>query len=88
MAHVLEVRAAAGVVRARAQRESEREDAVVDVDVSPRVRRVILEDRHLRGVTEPSAFVLMACMHTGRGSFELARRELTTSDMIPRHELE
>ncbi len=74
MAHVLEVGAAAGVVRARAQRESEREDAVVDVDVSPRVRRVILEDRHLRGVTEPSEFALMACMHTGRGSFELARR--------------
>ena len=74
MAHVLEVRAAAGVVCARAQRESEREDAVVDVDVSPRVRRVILEDRHLRGVTEPCEFALMACMNTDRGSFELARR--------------
>ena len=53
MAHVLEVRAAAGVVCTRAQRECEREDAIVHVDVGPRVRRVILEDRHLRGVTKP-----------------------------------
>ena len=44
--HVLVVRAAARVVGARREREREREDAVVDVHVSARMARVVLEDRH------------------------------------------